>query len=186
MKTIAFFRGINVGGKNTVKMAGLREMFAGLGLKSVKTYIQSGNALFDTDETEAALAPKIERGFAAAFGFDSAVVLRTEQELAGIINNIPFSAEEIAEAEAAANGAESLYCYLLPQAAPVDEVNAVCAAYDGKDRFVASWREIYLLCHQSIRDTKLPLQKLKTPATARNLKTLRKLYELAREPIEMG
>lgn len=183
MKYIAFFRGINVGGRNKVAMSDLRKLLSELGLLSVRTYIQSGNALFESGEDERALAHRIERGFLEAFGFESIVMLRTGQELAAILDNLPFSEREIAEAGADANGAECLYCYLLFNEVPESELQALCAAYSGKDRLVAVGREIYLLCHQSIRDSKLAasLAKLQLPMTSRNLKTLRKLFELAGE-----
>jgi uncharacterized protein (DUF1697 family) len=50
MKYIAFLRGINVGGKNKIKMENLREVFGSLGFENVKTYINSGNVIFETDE----------------------------------------------------------------------------------------------------------------------------------------
>lgn len=58
---IALLRGINVGGKNMIKMAELKQMFEGLGLSSVQTYIQSGNVLFRSQEEEESLRLKIEQ-----------------------------------------------------------------------------------------------------------------------------
>ena len=51
MKYVAFLRGINVGGKNKIKMETLREMFAALGFENVKSYINSGNVIFETAKT---------------------------------------------------------------------------------------------------------------------------------------
>lgn len=180
MRYVALFRGINVGGKNKVAMADLRKALSGLGLASVQTYIQSGNALFDSELSEGELVPLIEQGFKAAFGFESAVVLRTADQLAAIINNLPFSEAEIAQAAQDAAGAECLYCHLLADVAPAERIDALNAADGGPDRLVASGREVYLLCHRSILDSKLAasLSKLKLPMTARNLKTLRKLHAL--------
>uniref|UniRef100_UPI003A5C85A7 DUF1697 domain-containing protein n=1 Tax=Muricomes intestini TaxID=1796634 RepID=UPI003A5C85A7 len=48
MQYVALFRGINVGGKNIVKMAALRQLFLNLGLHKVQTYIQSGNVAFES------------------------------------------------------------------------------------------------------------------------------------------
>ena len=58
---IALLRGINVGGKNLIKMAELKQMFEGLGLSNVQTYIQSGNVLFRSQEEEESLRLKIEQ-----------------------------------------------------------------------------------------------------------------------------
>ena len=63
MKCVAFFRGINVGGKNTVKMSELSRLLIGLGFQNVKMYIQSGNAIFSSDMEYRLLAPKIEQAF---------------------------------------------------------------------------------------------------------------------------
>ncbi len=181
MVMVALFRGLNVGGKNKVKMEALRGMLEGIGCRDVRTYIQSGNAVFEADEGEAALSAKIEQGFMDAFGFDSAVILRSGDELGMIIEKLPFPAEDIAEAERAADGAESLYCYLPGAAVPASKIEELRAAYGGRDRISTSGREIYLLCYQSVRDSKLAasLAKLQTPMTSRNLKTLRKLYYIA-------
>ncbi len=180
MRYVALFRGLNVGGRNIVKMAELKAMLTELGLEDVRTYIQSGNALFSSGEGEAALSLAIERAFTDRFGFHSGVALRAQDELAAIVSGVPFSLEEIVAAEKAAAGAEALYCYLLAETAPRAEIEMLCASYTGRDRLVASGREIYLLCRQSIRDSKpaMSLQKLALPMTSRNLKTLRKLYEL--------
>ena len=68
MKYVALFRGINVGGKNIVKMADLRQLLLDLGLSKVKTYIQSGNAFFETPLSEDDLLEKIRTGFSGRFG----------------------------------------------------------------------------------------------------------------------
>lgn len=57
---IAFLKGINVGGKNIIKMADLKQHLAATGLNNVKTYIQSGNVLFDSEQEEEILQEKLE------------------------------------------------------------------------------------------------------------------------------
>ncbi len=183
MRYVALFRGLNVGGKNAVKMADLRSFLSDLGLAGVKTFIQSGNALFESREGEAVLAERIQAGFRSAFGFDSPVILRTAEEMAAIVGSVPFSRQEREEACQAAAGAESLYCFLLEDEAPAARIQAIQADPVHRDRLVAQGREIYLLCYQSIRESKLAAQfaKLGIPMTSRNLKTLGKLSELARQ-----
>ncbi len=180
MRYAAFFRGINVGGKNIVNMAALKELFISLGFGQVRTYIQSGNVVFDTAETSDMVADQINRSFAHKFGFASALMLRTGDEMDEIIRNLPFAAQEIAEAEAANANVVHLYVYLLDEAPDQDAVNELCAAYTGADLLRVGKRELYLLCHQSIRDSKLTasLAKLKAPMTARNLNTINKIYEM--------
>ncbi len=69
MKYVAFLRGINVGGKNKVKMETLREVCASIGFENVKTYINSGNVIFETRKTDdLKLAEKIEKAIEKEFG----------------------------------------------------------------------------------------------------------------------
>lgn len=90
MLYIAFLRGINVGG-HTVKMDRLRDLFAELGLANVRTYIQSGNVFFETEEiNRQALTQTIERHLRTALGYDVPVMLRTVSELERIIASDPF------------------------------------------------------------------------------------------------
>ena len=58
---IALLRGINVGGKNIIKMSELKKVFESIGLCEVQTYIQSGNVIFKSNEEEAVLQTKIQR-----------------------------------------------------------------------------------------------------------------------------
>lgn len=75
--------GINVGEKHRVNMAELKRTLEETGLKSVRTYIQSGNVLFDSDGEETELLEKMEQAIEKRFGFSVPVVLRTSQELIG-------------------------------------------------------------------------------------------------------
>lgn len=79
---IAFLRGINVGG-HIVKMEYLRQLFTDLGLKNVRSYIQSGNVFFDTADISdwAALTLRIENYLRQTLGYVVPVFLRTAQEV---------------------------------------------------------------------------------------------------------
>jgi uncharacterized protein (DUF1697 family) len=91
---IALLRGINVGGHNKVAMADLREVMAGLGHTGVVTYIQSGNVVFTTAETDtAALAGALEQALADALGVKPAVVVLSRAELAQAIEDNPYAGE---------------------------------------------------------------------------------------------
>jgi len=90
-KYVAFLRGINVGGKRMIKMSDLAGVFASLGLRNVRTYIQSGNVIFDAAETRAdVLVKKIEKELHKSFGHDVPVLLRTLAELEAILKRNPF------------------------------------------------------------------------------------------------
>ena len=91
---VALLRGINVGGKNKVPMAELREVVTSLGHTGVTTYIQSGNVLFTTEETDTAeLASALETAIAGKFGVNSAVVVLSRAELARILGDNPYGDE---------------------------------------------------------------------------------------------
>jgi len=177
MKYFAFFRGINVGGKNIVKMADLKQMFAESGFYEAKTYIQSGNVIFSSDEEKDSLKPKIEKAFKARFGFPSAVIVRSGEEIQNIIDSMPFETAEIERAESEAPGVEHLYVYFSAAALDREGIGKLSASYAGNDRIHVSDFEIYLLCFQSVRDSKLAvlLTKVPQPLTARNFKTLKKI-----------
>ena len=88
---VAFLRGINVGGKKLIKMEDLRRVVESIGLKNVRTFIASGNVLFETSQTNRdALIRKIEKKLLTAFGHDVPVVLQTIDELKEILKRNPF------------------------------------------------------------------------------------------------
>jgi uncharacterized protein (DUF1697 family) len=91
---VALLRGINVGGHNKVAMADLRQVVTSLGHEDVATYIQSGNVVFSTAETDtAALAAALEEAIAAAFGVRVRVVVISRAELAQVTRDNPYSGE---------------------------------------------------------------------------------------------
>jgi uncharacterized protein (DUF1697 family) len=88
---VALLRGINVGGRNKVPMAELREVVTSLGHTEVTTYIQSGNVVFTTAEADTGkLATALEAAIAGAFGVTSAVVVLSRDELAQILDASPY------------------------------------------------------------------------------------------------
>lgn len=180
MKYVALFRGINVGGKNVVKMDNLVQLFHELGFCKVKTYIQSGNAVFETAFDEKSLQSVIHAGFLKRFGFQSCVAVRNIEEMKALIDHFPFSEEETAAAEHSDPQAEHLYVYFLDHPADQTQIDGICREYAGPDILRAGEREVYLLCHQSIRKSKLAIQTAKRfdSATVRNWKTVTKLYDL--------
>ena len=88
---VAFLRGINVGGKKLIKMEALRRVIESLGFKNVRTFIQSGNVIFESRETNReALTKKVEKELLKSFGHDVTVVLQTVVELEAILKLNPF------------------------------------------------------------------------------------------------
>jgi uncharacterized protein (DUF1697 family) len=87
---LALLRGINVGGKNLVKMADLREAVETMGHAEVSTFIQSGNVLFRAPrQKRAQLAERMEAGLSARFGMDLKVVLLTHAQLTRVVGDAP-------------------------------------------------------------------------------------------------
>lgn len=92
----AFLRGINVGGHRRIKMADLREAFADLGCKNVKTVLASGNVRFDFAEADAdALRQTIEQHLAQTFGYTIGVIVRTLAELQSLLAAPPIDEEAL-------------------------------------------------------------------------------------------
>ena len=91
---LALLRGINVGGRNKVPMADLREVVTSLGHTGVSTYIQSGNVLFSTADTDhAKLAAALESAIEDRFGIWSSVVVLSRDELAQVLAANPYPDE---------------------------------------------------------------------------------------------
>lgn len=88
---IALLRGINVGGKNKLPMAELRALLAELGLENVKTYIQSGNVVFQSERTDASvLAEKISAAIGESHGFSPAMLVLDGEAFQNAMAANPF------------------------------------------------------------------------------------------------
>jgi uncharacterized protein (DUF1697 family) len=91
---VALLRGINLGGHKKVAMADLRAVLASLGHDDVATYIQSGNVVFSTNQTDnAALADAIERAVASQLGVESRVLVLSRADLAQVARDNPYPGE---------------------------------------------------------------------------------------------
>jgi uncharacterized protein (DUF1697 family) len=90
MRYVALLRGINVGGKNKVDMKQLKAVFEDAGMTSVRTYINSGNVIFDTTERgRARLTQRLEKAIAWRFGFRVDVLLRDLKTMRALVKAIP-------------------------------------------------------------------------------------------------
>jgi len=88
---VAFLRGINVGGNKLIKMEELRRVIEGSGFTNVRTFIASGNVIFDSQETDTSvLAKKIERKLLKAFGHEITVVILELASLTSMAKRNPF------------------------------------------------------------------------------------------------
>lgn len=171
---IGLLRGINVGGKNKIKMAELKRVLEAMGLGNVQTYLQSGNVLFASAEDAEPLARRIEREIAGSFGISPAVILRTAAEMESIVAACPYATDRLLEGE-------SIQVAVLLDEPPPQTAELLSNRQNPIDEFRIYGREIYFLFRQSVLDSKLAsnVQKLGNMATTRNWNTIRKLAELA-------
>lgn len=179
---ITFLRGVNVGGKNRIKMNDLKRALESIGLNNVKTYIQSGNIIFSSSESEEMLIPLIKSEIKAKFDINTSVVIRTLYELEQIISNCPFSQEQITKSQKANVEGESFYVALLPSAPKGEELEALNVYKSDNDDFKIINRDIYILLRHSIRSSCLTdkILKLDSSVTLRNFNTVKKICEIAK------
>ena len=87
---VALLRGINVGGNNKVSMTELKKVFEDLGFSDARTYINSGNVIFKSEDTdEKKMTTEIEKGILAHFGLNIPVVIRSKAEIDRVTKEIP-------------------------------------------------------------------------------------------------
>jgi uncharacterized protein (DUF1697 family) len=86
---VALLRGINVGGKNLIRMPALKACFEEGGFEDVVTYIQSGNVVFRSSGSGSALARRIEDMLTAAFDYRASVVLRSHEQMRAVVERAP-------------------------------------------------------------------------------------------------
>src|SRR3954453_13144551 len=92
---ICFLRGVNVGGNKLLKMAELKALFDSLRLRDAKTYLQSGNVVFASDETDrAVLTRHIEDRIRKKSGLEVKIILRTAADLRNVIAANPMPPED--------------------------------------------------------------------------------------------
>jgi uncharacterized protein (DUF1697 family) len=89
MKYVALLRGINVGGKHTVKMDEIKKLFESADCSNVSTYINSGNVLFETKLKKREICERLETIFKENFDFDIPVLVKTSREMKLIADSIP-------------------------------------------------------------------------------------------------
>jgi uncharacterized protein (DUF1697 family) len=188
---VALLRGINVGGRNKVPMAELREVVTSLGHTGVSTYIQSGNVLFSTpDSDDARLASALESAISDRFGIWSSVVVRSRDELARILDANPYPDEPNPKF------VHVVFMNAEPPAEVLDRIKAAeseAAAKGSRDTVTAAGETLFLHTPDGFGTSELAqaVFKIITPpakqrqralaATARNWATATKLLSLCEE-----
>lgn len=178
MRYVGLLRAVNVGGKHKITMAQLRAALEALGLEYVRTYIQSGNVVFESQEAAAVLQAEIEGLIHHRFGFHTDVILRTITEFDDLLAQCPFL--DHSHASTASSRVLAVAFFAKP---PSPEMMAALGDYavDG-EQYQVRGRDLYLLLPRGTARSKLVarLQKL-GPATVRNWNTIHKLHALAHD-----
>ncbi|NNC37996.1 MAG: DUF1697 domain-containing protein [Hyphomonadaceae bacterium] len=172
---IALLRGINVGGNNILPMKELRALLEGEGFENIRTYIQSGNCVFMAGATDAnELADKIAGRIERMFGFKPAVLVLKRQDLQQVVERNPFAT--------LVKDPKTMHFSFLKSPATDPDLHALEAIKIDTEQFKLIDSVFYLYAPEGIGRSKLATQvekKLGVPATARNLRTVLKLLELA-------
>ena len=173
---VALLRGINLGSRKRISMADLRALFETLGLEAIRTYVVSGNVVFESPRrARAALAGDIERAIESTLGHDVTVVLRTGPELARIVAANPFPDADIA----------TLYVTFLGDTPPRDRVRALEEVSIEGDEFAVRGTEVYLHVPDGYGRSKLNNETLErrlgVAGTTRNWRTTTTLAGMATE-----
>ncbi|MFE6103847.1 DUF1697 domain-containing protein [Streptomyces laurentii] len=182
----ALLRGINVSGRNKIPMAELRSVLEGLGHTGVRTYLQSGNAVFTTDRAprdvetaEAELAVELEAAIERHFGFTVACLVRDHAYLSAVERDCPFPAAEVE--------GKQLHAFYCSGPLTADRFAALDPDVFAPEAFALGDRALYLYTPAGLGRSKLGVT-LNRPAlfkgltaTARNWNTVRKLVEMTVE-----
>ncbi len=173
---IALLRGVNVGGSNKLPMKDLAAIFVAAGGTNVRTYIQSGNVVFDAPPKQAAkIGLTVAGEIKKRFGFETTLVLRTATELADAVARHPFRKPGIDDTRIAV-----MFLADLPTA---ERVASLDPERSPGDQYVVDGREIFAHLPNGFGKSKLTNayfdSKLKTVSTGRNWRTVQTLLEMA-------
>ena len=178
MTYICLLRGVNVGGRAKVPMADFRDLLGGVGATRVRTYVNSGNAVFEHDlPRPEEIASRVADALRERLGVEVGVVVLTAQDLADVARQQPFphgTAEQIAMLHVG-------FLFAVPEAGMPASVPA--PANVGRDEFVLGEAAVYVRCPDGFGRTKLNgtffERALGVPVTFRNWRTVLALLEMA-------
>jgi uncharacterized protein (DUF1697 family) len=176
VKYVAFLRGINVGGHKIIKMDSLRDMFSALGFSQVKSYIQSGNIIFETAESDGhALERHIEAHLQTTLGYEVTTFIRTLSEMVEIVKYDPFQAERSAEGV-------KVYVTFLATEPSHERKMALMSLSNDTELFQLKHRELFYLGHPTTKkvlfSNNFIERELGLVATTRNWATVNKIVTM--------
>jgi uncharacterized protein (DUF1697 family) len=166
---VALLRGVNLVGKSTLRMSELKAIADELGLEAARTFIASGNLLFTSDAPEETLRDQLEQRLHRHMAKDVRVLLRAAQQMESVADANPFA--EVSP--------RNVQVFFLNEPPPPDLLDTVRNQDD--ERIAAGLREVYV----AYGEKGIGRSRLRIPAaeqgTARNMNTVAKLADLARE-----
>ena len=163
---IALLRAVNVGGTGALAMADFKAMCEAAGFRSVRTYIASGNVVFESSLSETSVRQKLESRLLGHVGKPVGVIVRTAEEMAEVLARNPFP-------DAPANRTVAIF---LDSAPPATVLDSVSGRVDEEVR--VGRREIYVHYGANMGRSKLKIPAAKN-GTARNMNTIAKLAAMA-------
>ena len=174
----ALLRGVNVGGKNKLPMADLRDIFAQAGCEAVQTYIQSGNVVFEAEPNLAERVPEIvSLAIREQFGFETAVVVRSGEELGQVAASNPFDTS---------GDPRFLQVAFLEDTPSAEAVSRLDPERSPPDAFIVRGRNVYLHYPNGVAGSRLTNEylaaQLQTGSTMRNWRTVLTLVEMLDKP----
>ncbi len=174
---IALLRGVNAGGVNSLPMKDFVRLLSKLGLKNVKTYIQTGNAVFHAEAKDAAALPaRIQAGIKRSHGFAPEVILLTLGELKIAISSNPYPEGKSAP--------RSVHLVFLASKPKTPDLTALEAVRKANERFALKGRVFYFHAPDGVGKSKLfpRIERvLGVAGAARNWRTADRLLELAQQ-----
>ncbi|HPF38332.1 MAG TPA: DUF1697 domain-containing protein [Phycisphaerae bacterium] len=172
---VALLRGINVGGRNKLPMKDLVSIFEAVGCADVRTYIQSGNVVFDADAATAKrVAAAVSDAIAAKLSLRAPVIQRDAKAFESVVAKHPLISR-------GADPATLFVMFLADRPKAVD-VKRLDPDRSPGDAFVVTGREIYISCPNGAARSKLTNdyfdRALGTISTTRNWRTCLRLAEM--------
>ena len=174
---IALLRGINVSGHNIIAMEDLRLLMEEAGLKKAQTYIQSGNCVFTSTKSKAHLSKLLRQEISERFDIDVPVLVLPLAEMEKAIRDNPF-------AEQGQASPKSVHFYFLNSKPANTDLASLSDIAKTNESFQLKGKVLYLFAPDGIGRSKLAGAiegALGVSVTARNLRTVTKLAELARD-----
>lgn len=177
---VSLLRSINVGGNNKIKMADLRALYETLGFENVRTVLQTGNIIFeinDSEATERSISQLIDGKLIDQYGVHIVNIIRTSEAFDGVCLSHPFTATQLEEPS-------KLIVMFLSDEPEVGAFEALTEAYTGQETMVLEGQELYVHYVNGIGRSKLTNafieRHLKVSGTGRNWNTVEKIVDKMR------